>query len=167
MSRTIFTGNSSLFWVPDPTGAGTVVTLAAPTATQIISGTDVTPYLRRGTLALPQTGNLSDTSDAASKFNSTDLGTFGGDKATANFLRDSVLANDVAWPLFAEGLRGFLIPLWWTPSGQAPVAADRGAVYQAAVNTRTIVPGAENDPIMFTVEWAITSPPNTDATLVA
>jgi hypothetical protein len=166
MSRTIFTGKGKLYWVADPTGAGTVVTLAAPTATQVNTGTNVTAFLRRGTLALPQSGNLVDTSDASSKFNSTDLGTFGGDKATATMYRDSVSGSDTAWPLFAEGLRGFLIVLPWGTAGASPAAADRCWVYQMACNVRTPLPGAENDPILFSVEWAITSPPNKDATLV-
>lgn len=166
MPRQIFTGNGKLIWVPDPTGAGTVVTKSAPTATQVNTGTDVMRFLKRGTLAIPQTGNLSDIADASSKFNSTDLGTFGGDKMTANFLRDSIPAADTAWPLFAPGLRGFLLPFWWGWAGSTAAAGDRCSVYQCAVVTRTMVPGADNDPIMFTVEWAVTSPPNDDATLV-
>lgn len=166
MSRLTFTGNGKLFWVADPSGAGTVVTLAAPTAVQINTGTNIMKFLKRGSLAIPQTGNLVDTSDASSRFNSTDLGTFGGDKLTSNFLRDSVAANDTAWPLFLSGKRGFLVPMWWGSAGASPAAGDRCSVYQVAVNTRTLVPGAENDAQMFTVEFAVVSPPNDDATLV-
>lgn len=166
MSRKIFTGNGKLFWVADPSGAGTVVTLAAPTATQVNTGTNVVKFMKRGGLQIPQTGNLVDTSDASSRFNSTDLGTFGGDKLTLNLLRDSASGVDTAWPLFASGLRGFLIPLWWGTAGASPAAGDRCSVYQCAVNTRTIVPGADNDAISFTIEFAVTSPPNDDATLV-
>ena len=166
MARKIFTGNGKLFWVADPTGAGTVVTLGAPTAVQVNAGTQLTAYLRRGTLQIPQTGNLVDTSDASSRFNSTDLGTYGGDKLTATFYRDSVSGTDSVWPLFASGLRGFLVPLWWGTAGASPAAGDRCGVYQCAVNTRVILPGAENDAIMFAVEFAVVSPPSDDKTLV-
>jgi hypothetical protein len=166
MARTIFTGKGKLFWVADPTGAGTVVTLAAPTAVQINTGVDITRFLRRGSLATPQSGNLVDTSDAASRSNTTDLGTFGGDKLTANFYRDSIAANDTCWPLMAQGLRGFLAVFWFGTAGATPAAGDRLSLYQAAVNTRTPQMGAENDPLIFAVEWATPGTPNTDATLV-
>jgi len=166
MARSIFTGKGKLFWVADPTGAGTVVTLTAPTATQINTGVDITKFLRRGTLQTPQSGNLVDTSDASSRFNSTDLGTFGGDKLTATFYRDSATGTDTCWPLLASGLRGFLAVIAWGTAGASPAAADRLWVYQTAVNTRTPLVGAENDPILFSVEFAVTSPPNLDATLV-
>src|SRR5689334_9599585 len=100
MPRVQFTGTGKLFLIPDPTGAGTVVTLAAPTAVQINTGTNITKFLKRDGLDLPQTGNVMDTSDASSRQNSTDLGTFGGDKGSANLYRDSITGNDTAWPLF-------------------------------------------------------------------
>jgi hypothetical protein len=166
MSRTQFTGKGKAFWVPDPTGAGTVVTLAAPTAVQVNTGTEITKYLRRNGLATPQTGNLVDTSDASNRFNSTDLGTFGGDKATIIAYRDTSVSSDNAWPLFAPGSRGFLIVLRFGTAGASPAAGDRCEVYQVGVVNRQSDPIADNQAQTFTCELAITAPANTDATLV-
>lgn len=153
--RAQFTGTGKLFWVADPTGAGTVVTLTAPTAVQINTGTDITKFLRRDGLQTPQSGNVMDTSDAASRQNSTDLGTFGGDKLTLKLYRDTVSGNDSAWPLFARGNRGFLVPLRFGIAGSSPAAGDRCEVYQVAVNSRSNDPIAENQPSIFTVEFAV------------
>lgn len=165
MSRTQFTGTGKLFWVPDPTGAGTVVTLNAPTATQVNTGTNIVKFLRRDGLDTPQTGNVMDTSDAASRKNSSDLGTFGGDKAGLDLYRDSVSGTDTAYPLFAQGLRGFLIVLRFGTAGASPAAGDRCEVYQCAIVARTPVKTAENVPNMFHVDIAIQDS-NDNATLV-
>lgn len=165
MPRTIFTGVGKAFWVADPTGAGTVVTLAAPTAVQVNTGVNITPFMRRDGLSRPQSGNLVDTSDASSKFNSTDLGTFGGDKITLKLYRDSLVASDTAWPLFLNGKRGFLIVFPFGLAGATPAAGDRCEVYQVAVNTRPMNDIADNTPNLFSPDLAVVSPPNMDAAL--
>jgi hypothetical protein len=166
MPRVQFAGTGKLIWVPDPTGAGTVVTLAAPTVAQINSGTDVTAWLRRDGLSLPQTGNVMDTSDMASRTNSTDLGTVGGDKATVKFHRDSIEANDDAWPLFAQGERGFLVVFRLGIAGASPAAADRCEVYQSAVISRSPIDPADNVPAGFSADLAIQAS-NQDAVVAA
>lgn len=164
MPRIQFTGTGKLFWVADPTGAGTVVTLAAPTATQVNTGTDITKFLRRDGLTTPSSGNVMDTSDASSRQNSTDLGTFGGDKGSLKLYRDSIAANDTAWPLFKGGNRGFLVVLRFGTAGASPAAADRAEVYQVAVVTRQSDPIAENSPTTFSCDLAFVAT-NDNATL--
>lgn len=165
MPRVQFTGTGKLFWVPDPTGAGTVVTLAAPTATQANTGTNIIKFLKRDGLNLPQTGNVMDTSDAGSRQNSTDLGTFGGDKGSLGLYRDSITANDTAWPLFKGGLRGFLIVFRFGTAGASPAAGDRCEVAQIGVVARAMAQTAENQANQFNVDMAVVAY-NDDATLV-
>lgn len=155
MPRVTFTGLGKTYWVPDPTGAGTVVTLAAPTATQVNTGTNVTPFLRRDGLTVPQSGNVVDVADASSRFNKTGLGTYGGDALELKLYRDSTSASDTAWPLFAQGLYGFLIVFRFGTAGALPAALDKCEVYQCGVISREMAQIGENDPQMFTVNLAI------------
>jgi hypothetical protein len=133
---------------------------------QVNTGVNITKFLRRDGLDRPQSGNLVDTSDASSRFNSTDLGSYGGDKVTLKLYRDSISGSDTAWPLFPKGVRGFLIVLPWGTAGGSPAAGDRVEVYQSAVNVRAMAAIADNQAQMFSVELATVSPPNDDATLV-
>lgn len=164
MARSQFIGKGKAFWVPDPTGAGTVVTITAPTAVQVNTGTDITKFFRRDGLKTPQSGNVMDTSDASSKQNSTDLGTYGGDKNTVSLYRDDVTANDTAWPLFAQGKRGFLVIFRFGTASATPAAADRCEVYQVGVVNRAMADVAENVPHYFSCDLSVQAS-NQDATL--
>lgn len=164
MSRKQFAGTGRVFIVPDPTGAGTVVTLAAPTAVQVNTGTEITALLRRDGLSRPQTGNVMDTSDLGSRTNSTDLGTVGGDKGSLKAYRDSVSGSDTAWPLLKQGLRGFLVVFPFGTAGASPAAADKCEVYQFAVVSRSMVDPGDNVPTYFTSELAFPTM-NQDAVL--
>jgi hypothetical protein len=166
MSRVLFTGKGKLYWVADPTAAGTVVTLAAPTAVQVNTGTNITAFLRRDGLARPQSGNTVDISDAGSLFNKTGLGTYGGDKATLQLYRDSVSGSDTAWPLFAQGSYGFLCILPFGTAGASPAAGDRAEIWQVAVLNRSMANIADNDAQRFSCDLAVINPPNDSATLV-
>jgi hypothetical protein len=166
MARVLFTGTGKLYWVADPTQAGTVVTLAAPTATQVNTGTNVTSLLRRDGLARPQSGNTIDISDASSLFNKTGLGTFGGDKVTVQFYRDKITGSDIAWPLLAQGSYGFFIILPFGTAGGSPAAGDRCEVWQVAVANRSMSNIADNDAQRFSCDLAVIQPPNDNATLV-
>lgn len=166
MSRIQFAGKGKVFWVADPSGAGTVVTLGAPTATQVNSGVEITKWMRKDGLKRPQTGNTIDISDASSRFNSTDLGSFGGDKGSFKGYRDSASGSDGAWPLFAPGSRGFLVVLPFGTAGGSPAAGDRCEVYQTAVVARSMDDTADNTAQTFSSDLAFVAQPNTDATLV-
>jgi hypothetical protein len=166
MSRITFTGKGKLFWVADPTAAGTVVTLSAPTATQVNTGTNLTGLLRRDGLARPQSGNTIDISDAGSLFNKTGLGTYGGDKVTVQFYRDSATGADIAWPLMAQGNYGFFIVLPFGTAGASPAAGDRCEVWQVGVLNRSMANIADNDAQRFSCDLAVVGIPNDNATLV-
>lgn len=155
MPRVTFTGLGKVYWVPDPTGAGTVVTLAAPTVTQITSGTNITPFMRRDGLTTPQSGNVVDVSDASSRFNKTGLGTYGGDAAELKLYRDSTSASDTAWPLFKQGLYGFLVVFRFGTAAAAPASGDKCELYRCGVISREMAQIADNDPEMFTVSLGI------------
>lgn len=166
MARILFTGTGKVFWVADPTAAGTVVTLSAPTATQVNTGTNITAFLRRDGLARPQSGNTIDISDASSLFNKTGLGTYGGDKTTLTLYRDKISGSDTAWPLFVQGSYGFLVILPFGTAGASPAAGDRCEVWQVAVTNRSMANIADNDAQRFTCDLAVLQPPNDNATLV-
>lgn len=164
MSRSQFAGKGVVIWVPDPTGAGTVVSLMAPTAVQINSGVNITGMLRRDGLTTPQSGNTMETSDLGSRTNSTDLGTNGGDKATLKPYRDDVSVKDIAWPLFAGGKRGFLCVARTGIAGATPAAGDKFEIYQCGVINRSPIDPADNTPTYFSSDLSVAAM-NQDAVL--
>lgn len=156
MPRIAFTGVGKAIWVPDPTAAGTLVSLTAPSVATLSTGVAITGYLRRDGISAPMSGNTIDISDAASRKNKQGIGTFGGDKASLKLYRDSVVASDTMWPLFAQGLYGFLVVFRFGIAGASPAVGDRATdIFQCGVTARSNADIAENDPQMFTAELAI------------
>lgn len=155
MPRVGTTGVAKEYWVPDPTGAGTVVTLAAPTAVQVNTGVRIDTFMRRDGRSIPQSGATIDIADAGSSFNKRGLGTYGGDDAELKLYRDSTSGADTMYPLFKQGLYGFLIVFPFGTAGATPAAADKVEVYRMGIVARENSPRAENDPQIITVKLAI------------
>lgn len=156
MSRIAFTGVGKALWVPDPTGAGALVSLTAPSVATLSTGVPITGYMRRDGMSTPMTGSTIDISDAGSRKNKQGIGTYGGDKATLKLYRDAVLASDTMWPLFAQGLYGFLVVFRFGMAGATPAVADRATdIFHCGVSSRANTDVAENDPQAFTAELAI------------
>ena len=80
---------------------------ATPTAAEIAAGVMLTRFLTDGGLSTPLDGNVADSSDMASAFNQTQLGTYGGQPLTAEFFRDN--DTDTAWDTLPRGTTGWFV----------------------------------------------------------
>lgn len=171
MPRYGTTGKIAVYWVP------TIASIAAPTVAEITAGTNLAPYMTRDGLKTPSTGNTIDAADAASAFNATAPGTFGGDAGSYMGHRDSKSTADTAWTTLAPGSIGFLVVAragfhqnattgLGTPAG-TPTVADRCEVYPATVISRAEEDTAENSTDRFTANLAFTAEPKQDAVVAA
>lgn len=163
MPRQLSTGNIRVVFAPS------VANIAAPTAAEINAGVDLTPQMRRDGLKTPMAGSTVDTSDAASKYNKTGVGTFGGDAWSYQGYRDSTA--DTAWNALPgpstslpDGTAGYLIIRRFGGSSLAWAAAQKVEVAPVNVTARANDDIGDN-PYMFTAEFAVTGEPNLSATV--
>ena len=166
MSREQFTGRGSLLWVE---GAAGIVDAAAPTATELAAGVDLTDLLTRDGLSTPNTGNTIDLSDAGSLFNKTGRGSHGGDAGSLTFYRDSLAANDKAWTSLEDGTQGFFVVARWGWAADAetglgtkkgtPTADDRCEVYPSTIISRAMNDTADNEAHKFVASVGFTDEP--------
>lgn len=167
MPRRQFTGLGDIRF------AATIANIAAPTVAEITAAVRLTPYMTRDGLTRPQTGNTVDVADAASLFNATGPGTYGGDAMEIKLHRDSKGSDDDAWTTLPRGVIGYAVVTDWGwaqnagtglgTTGGTPTIADRCEVWPITVISREPVSTAENESNKFTVRCAVTAEPNLDA----
>lgn len=164
MSRYQPTGNIRVVF------AASIANIAAPTVAELLAAVDLTPQMRRDGWKTPMAGNTVDASDAASRFNKTGTGTFGGDAWSYQGYRDS--AADTAWNTLAppnstslpDGTAGFTITRRYGGSALAWAAAQKVEV--APVNVVSRAPDDIGDGMQtFTANLAVTGEPNMNATV--
>ena len=144
-------GVSEVWWVT------TISSPAAPTATELNAGVDLTSFVR--TLPdVPRTGNTIDVATLDSKFEKRQVGTRGGDVATIEILRDD--ASDTAYTTLAEDTAGYLC---LSRKGLATAGtwaiADVVDVFAATVLTLADGNPGRNDPDFAVVEFVLTADP--------
>lgn len=152
MARQGSTGNIRVEFVP-----GTAITnLAAPSVATDLSGSvNLTPEMRRNGLDTPRSSSTIDASDAASRQDKTAPGNIAAGTLTMRFQRDSVTADEDAWPTLAEETAGYLVVRRFGGSGVAFAAAQKVEVYQVTVMTREMQPigdEVQNFAVTFSVE---------------
>lgn len=171
MPRYGTTGRIAVLW------ATTLADPDSPTVAECTAAVNLTSYMTRDGLKTPATGNTIDASDAASRFNKTAPGTYGGDAGSFKGHRDSKAASDLAWTTLDQDTIGFLMVFrsglgqnattgLGTPTGTA-AAGDRCEVYPATVISRAEEDTAENQTDQFTATLAFTAEPIMDAAVVA
>lgn len=174
MPRYGTSGQLGLYFVP------TIASIAAPTATEISAGKDLSAYITRDGLKTPSTANTVDSSVIASAFTATVPGTYGGDAITLTCQRGSkggTSGDDLAWSTLTRGTQGYLVIArsGWaqdtvtglgTPSG-TPTLADRCEVYPVSVLTRAMADTAENQTSRFDATLTVTADPAMDAAVAA
>lgn len=156
MARTPSTGKLKLWYVPS------ISNQAAPTATEINAGTNLTAFLRRAGLKRPINPTVIDTSDVSTRYSTTAAGSRGGQPITGEFYRDSVTGSDSAWTTLVENATGFLVV---APFGATPTTGDRVEVWPIEVATREMVDIADNEMQRFTSVMAVTAAPTLTATV--
>lgn len=144
--------------------AGAITNIAAPTAAQITSATNLTPFLislnassRGNTVPTPSFDSLFETSTAG-----TSTATF-----DADFYRDDVL--DSAWDLLPRATRGFFVVSRFGGAGtkNKPISADHVEVWPTMVTSRTMANMSNNTVLTFTVSCAVIAEPNEDAVVAS
>lgn len=168
MAREQSTGVIRIWWLP-----AVPANKAAPTLAEITAGVDLTPYLRRDGFNSPKSGNTADTSDAASRYNKTAPGTYGGDPIAANFYRDSVGGSDLAWntlippsEVTPNGTAGAWLVRRFGGSSVAAASGQRVEVWPAAVISAEMANIAANEAQYFVATCSIPAEPN-DRALIA
>lgn len=161
MSRIGSTGNIKLFYLPS------VADPDAPTLAEIAAGVNLTDYLLRDGLSRPKSGNTIDVAGAATKYNATDAGTYGGDAWTVSFFRDSEAADDDAWDTLPRGTRGWWLVLPFDGSDVAAAAGDRGECAEMVVISRSERDIEQDGAYRFDVSSGVPSEPEDDAVVAA
>jgi hypothetical protein len=149
--------------------AASLAAQATPTVAEMNAAVDLTPQMRRDGLKTPMSGNTVDAADAASRFNKTGVGTFGGDAWSYQGYRDSTA--DTAWNALVppstalpDGTAGFLVIRRVGGSSTAWAAGNKVEVAPVNVNSRP--PDDIGDGMQtFTATFAVTGEPNMNATV--
>lgn len=142
-----------------------IANIATPTTTEIAAATNITPLLIA--VNASSTGNTVPTPTLDTLFDASIGGT-----STATFTmdlyRDDVPANDIAWPLFPRGAKGFIIisRFGGTGTGRRPATTQVCEVWPIQVTSRSMSQMASNTAEIFTVSAAVPSEPN-EAAVVA
>lgn len=133
-----------VYWCP------TVASIAAPTVANIAAGTDLTPYIPVAGVNVASTTNRASLAMLGEAKIKERIGTQ-SKSPTLTFIRHSALADDDAWVLFVNKLKGYLVLSY---SGAA-IATTRVEVYSAETSDPMMAPSAENELQTFTVEMAL------------
>lgn len=158
MSAYVHEGNTKVAWVP------TIANIAAPTAAELTAGTDITEFLTKDGLKLPQSQNFADNSSLADTFDAQVVGSHGGN-ITLTIKRDN--GTDTAWNLFSWGEVGNLVVRRGEDYSGAFAAADKLEVYPAMSHNPIPNDTAANTQATANVGMAVTSQPDLNAVAAA
>jgi len=157
-------------WVGFSTAAltGEGATLSV-TAAQVAASKNVTPLLI--TLNASATGNQVPTPTLDSLFETSIAGTVQA-TFTADFYRDDVVVNDVAWENLPLGATGFFIVSRYggtdsAPNLNRPKANDKVEIWPIVVTARQAGALSSNTAQTFTLNAAVPKQPNESATVAA
>lgn len=149
MSRKPYTGEHRLWWV------ATIANRSAPTVAEINAGIDVTGQMRRDGFTRPQSGSTIDAADAASRFNKTVPGNYGGDSVVYRGMRDSTPASELAYSTLVRDAVGHFVYRPFGGSTLAAAVAQKVEVWSGTVISREDQPTGDevqNYTVMMSVE---------------
>lgn len=146
------------------TFAPTVANKAAPTTAELNAGTLLTNFITKDGLTVPTNQNFVDNSALDETFDSQVVGSFGG-PISMTMKRDGTPANDTAWNLITYGLTGFVVVRRGVESATAWTAAQKAEVYPVMWHEPVPNQTATNEQGTFSAQAAVTSQPNSKATV--
>lgn len=157
MAKFIAAENSEVYWLPACSSTD------APTVTELNAGTRLSSFIRGGVSA-DFAGNLVDSGDLTSAFNSTVAGTYGGGINTiSGLMRDDTA--DTAWTTLPRGTAGFLAIQVGTSTGATWATGDIvDGVFAVEVVSRHYPDLTRDALVTFDVDYAITAAPSYGAT---
>jgi hypothetical protein len=160
MARLIADGEIRAVWVPGEAG---IADPTAPSAAAISAGTNMTPEL--ASLDTPLDGEATAAADLSSGFNKTVAGTYGAEVTIEGYRDDT---NDILYPLFPRGTRGFIVVRRFGGSDVAIAAADVVDVFgPLRVVSRSNTTLDRGSVQMFTTQFAVGAEPTEDVAVVA
>lgn len=155
MAKLPYEKNTRVYWCTS------ISNIAAPTAAEITAGVYLSPFITKDGVQTPNNQNFIDSADIATNYDSQEPGSYGGAPINLTMFRDNT--SDTAWNLVVYATRGYLV-ICRTKS-VAPVAGDKVEVWPAAMHEPVMQNTAANEMQKFTAGFAITSTPNTKATV--
>jgi hypothetical protein len=135
---------------------------AAPTVAELAAGTDLSNFVRKGGLNVPNSQNMVDNASLAETFDAQVPGSYGGPISLEMF-RDP--AADTAWNLLTYGLAGYIVVRRGVAAATAWTAAQKVEVYPVSFHEPVMAQTASNEAAFFTAQGAGTSAPNAKATV--
>lgn len=157
MSAYVHEGMTKVSWV------STIASIAAPTVAELTAGTDITTYITKDGLSVPQSQNMVDNTSLAETFDAQVVGSWGG-SLSLTMKRNT---TDTAWNLFDYGDNGYLVVRRGITHDTAFAAAQKVEVYPAQSHKPVPNNTAANAQATFTVGLAVTAEPELVATVAA
>ncbi len=156
MARYTHEVNTQVWWVV------TIANKAAPTAAEISAGTALGGFIAKDGVAVNFTTNKVDSATITENFNSQLAGSTSADVELTMF-RDNTA--DTAWNLWVQGTNGYVVIRRGVVSTVAPTSTQKVEVYPSQMLTPVPDNSAQDAQVRFIAGVAVTSEPNTKATV--
>jgi hypothetical protein len=158
MARLTYEGNVKVYW------ATSVASKTAPTVANFTGATNLTPFITKDGVSVPNTQNMVDSATIQDVFDAQTVGSWGGGALELTMFRDN--ATDTAYNLVIYGTTGFVL-IWRFSAGAAtPSAGAKVEVWPAQMHEPMPLQSAANEMQKFTAAFAITDSPAMRATVV-
>lgn len=154
MSRTTYEGKTKVYF------ATSVASITAPTTANISGATNLTPFITKDGVSVPNTQNMVDSATIEEVFDAQTVGSWGGGALELTMFRDD--AADTAWNLIVYRTTGFLI----ISRFGAPIAGSKVEVWPVQMHAPIPQATAANEMQKFTAAFAVTAAPELKATVV-
>jgi len=156
MSRTVYEGNTKVYYAP------AVADKDAPTEAEIGAGSDLTPFITKDGVSVPNAQNMVDSAGLDEIYDAQQVGSWGGGALTLTMFRDDDDETD-SYDFIEYGLEGFLIVSRFGPA----VATSKVEVWPVEFHEPTLMQTAANEMQKFTAAAAVTSAPSMRAVVAA
>lgn len=156
MSRTVYEGNVKVHFVP------TIADTAAPTVAEITAGTNLTPFITKDGVSVPNGQNMVDSATIEDTFDAQRVGSWGGGPLTLTMFRDDTDETD-SYELVTYGLEGYVVISRFgeVQSGSAV------EVWPVEAHQPTLMQTAANEMQKFSAAFAVTATPALNAAVAA
>lgn len=157
MTRKVHEGNTKVWFVPATPG---IADISAPLLGEISAGTNLSPFIRKDGITVPNTQNMVDNATIEETFDAQSVGSWGGG-LTLRLFRD--YPTDAAWELVEYGLQGYIVI--GRDSAGGIEAGDDVEVYPVEAHEPVPADSATNENQYFTASFAVNATPNKKATV--
>jgi len=155
MSRTVYEGNNKVWFVP------TITNTSAPTMVQINAGTELTPFITKDGISVPNGQNMVDSATINDTYDAQRVGSWGGGPLTLTMFRDDTDESG-SLELITYGLEGFIVISRFGTIG----IGDKVEVWPVEAHQPTLMQSAANEMQKFSAAFAVTGPPKLAAVVV-